>query len=119
MTSGRVVYGTGGGITWGSDPAAEQAEVVAKTAVLSVRPLAFELVETVRYVPGRGVLNRHLHLQRLADSAEYLDFHCGRDCRSLRHSTINSPDPGSSPPGPPGPRRQSDNPTESATADQA
>jgi para-aminobenzoate synthetase/4-amino-4-deoxychorismate lyase len=78
MTSGRAVYGTGGGITWGSDPAAEQAEVVAKTAVLSVRPLAFELVETMRYVLGRGLLNRHRHLQRLADSAEYLDFQCNQ-----------------------------------------
>ena len=33
--TGTAVYGTGGGITWGSDPAAEHAELLAKTAVLS------------------------------------------------------------------------------------
>ena len=33
--TGTAVYGTGGGITWGSDPEAEHAELLAKTAVLS------------------------------------------------------------------------------------
>lgn len=32
--SGAVSYGTGSGITWSSDPAAEHAEVLTKTAVL-------------------------------------------------------------------------------------
>jgi para-aminobenzoate synthetase/4-amino-4-deoxychorismate lyase len=35
--TGTAVYGTGGGITWGSDPDAEHAELLTKTAVLSAR----------------------------------------------------------------------------------
>ena len=35
--SGEAVYGTGGGITWDSEPAAEHAEVLAKATVLSAR----------------------------------------------------------------------------------
>jgi para-aminobenzoate synthetase/4-amino-4-deoxychorismate lyase len=32
--TGEAVYGTGGGITWGSDAEAEHQEVLAKTAIL-------------------------------------------------------------------------------------
>jgi para-aminobenzoate synthetase/4-amino-4-deoxychorismate lyase len=35
--TGTAVYGTGGGITWGSDAAAEHDELLAKTAVLGRR----------------------------------------------------------------------------------
>ncbi|WP_433305851.1 aminodeoxychorismate synthase component I [Actinoplanes sp. CA-030573] len=35
--SGTATYGAGGGITWGSDAAAERAELLAKTAVLNPR----------------------------------------------------------------------------------
>ncbi|GHF19326.1 hypothetical protein GCM10017786_61400 [Amycolatopsis deserti] len=35
--TGTAVYGAGGGITWGSDPAAEHREVLAKTAILLPR----------------------------------------------------------------------------------
>ena len=72
--SGAAVYGTGGGITWGSDAAAEHAEVLAKTAVLSARPREFELLETMSYDPRRGLHNRDRHLRRLAESAEHLGF---------------------------------------------
>jgi para-aminobenzoate synthetase/4-amino-4-deoxychorismate lyase len=40
--SGVAVYGAGGGITWDSDPAAEWAELLAKTAVLG--PTAVQAV---------------------------------------------------------------------------
>ena len=72
--SGEAVYGTGGGITWGSDAAAEHAEVLAKAAVLSSRPEEFELLETMRYEPQGGLRNEEGHLRRLADSAEHLGF---------------------------------------------
>ncbi|WP_216854648.1 chorismate-binding protein [Rhodococcus opacus] len=35
---GSAIYGTGGGITWDSQPAAEYAELRAKTAVLTAHP---------------------------------------------------------------------------------
>ena len=72
--SGEAVYGVGGGITWGSNAEAEHAEVVAKTAVLHHRHEDFELLETMRYSPDRGLRNRDRHLRRLADSAEYWGF---------------------------------------------
>src|SRR3712207_4177024 len=49
--SGAAVHGTGGGITWSSEAAAEHAEVLAKAAVLSCRPEEFELLETSRREP--------------------------------------------------------------------
>jgi para-aminobenzoate synthetase / 4-amino-4-deoxychorismate lyase len=73
-TSGEAVYGTGSGITWGSEAAAEHAEVLAKAAVLSARPRDFELLETMRHDPERGLRNRDRHLERLAASAEHLGF---------------------------------------------
>ncbi|SHN75708.1 para-aminobenzoate synthetase / 4-amino-4-deoxychorismate lyase [Geodermatophilus obscurus] len=75
-SSGEAVYGTGGGITWGSDAAAEHDEVLTKAAVLRARPREFELLETMRYEPRRGLRNRDRHLQRLARSADHLGFGC-------------------------------------------
>ncbi|WP_232807140.1 chorismate-binding protein [Geodermatophilus chilensis] len=72
--SGTAVYGTGGGITWDSEAAAEHAEVLAKAAVLSWHPEEFELLETMRYEPDGGLRNEDGHLRRLADSAEHLGF---------------------------------------------
>ena len=72
--TGEAVYGTGGGITWGSEASAEHAEVLAKAAVLDARPREFELLETMRHDPQRGLRNGHRHLQRLATSAEHLGF---------------------------------------------
>jgi para-aminobenzoate synthetase/4-amino-4-deoxychorismate lyase len=72
--SGEAVYGTGGGITWGSEASAEHAEVLAKAAVLAARPREFELLETMRHDPQRGLRNGDRHLQRLAASAEHLGF---------------------------------------------
>jgi para-aminobenzoate synthetase / 4-amino-4-deoxychorismate lyase len=72
--TGDAVYGTGGGITWDSEPAAEHAEVVTKAAVLSAHVHEFELLETLRYEPNRGLRNRDRHLRRMAESAEHLGF---------------------------------------------
>ena len=72
--SGEAVYGTGGGITWDSEPAAEHAEVLAKATVLSAPVREFELLETMRYDPHQGLRNRDRHLRRVAESAEHLGF---------------------------------------------
>jgi len=55
---GHAVYGTGGGITWGSDPDAELAELHTKAEILRTPYQDFQLVETMAHIPGRGV--RHL-----------------------------------------------------------
>ncbi|HET9769008.1 MAG TPA: chorismate-binding protein [Thermoanaerobaculia bacterium] len=71
---GVAEYGTGGGVTWDSDPAAELAESRLKTSVL-VQPRAdFELLETMRWSPVRGYVRLKGHLARLARSARYFGF---------------------------------------------
>lgn len=71
--TGTGVYGTGGGITWSSEPAAEYAELLAKARVLDARPEEFSLFETMR-ADGGVVRSLDAHLARLADSAGYFGF---------------------------------------------
>jgi len=73
-SSGVAEYGSGGGITWSSDPAAEHAELLVKAAVLELRPEEFHLLETMGHTPGEGIRNQDRHLRRLARSAEYFGF---------------------------------------------
>jgi para-aminobenzoate synthetase/4-amino-4-deoxychorismate lyase len=73
-SSGEAVFGTGGGITWGSDPAAEHAELLAKAGILAEPYEEFGLVETLALVPGTGLRNLDRHLARVADSAAYFGF---------------------------------------------
>jgi para-aminobenzoate synthetase/4-amino-4-deoxychorismate lyase len=72
--AGTAVFGTGGGITWGSDADAEHAELLAKAAILAEPYEEFGLVETLAHVPGTGLRNLDRHLDRLADSAAYFGF---------------------------------------------
>jgi para-aminobenzoate synthetase / 4-amino-4-deoxychorismate lyase len=72
--TGTAVFGTGGGITWGSDPAAEHAELLAKTAILAEPYEEFALIETMAHVPGEGLRHLDRHLARMAGSAAYFGF---------------------------------------------
>jgi para-aminobenzoate synthetase / 4-amino-4-deoxychorismate lyase len=73
LETGAATYGTGGGITWGSDPAAEWDEALAKARVLEEPGTAFALLETARAEAGTiALLDRHV--ARLADSARYFGF---------------------------------------------
>lgn len=72
--TGKARYHTGCGIVWDSDPADEYAESLLKTAVLSHPPSPFQLIETMRGEPGRGILHREDHLARLRASAAELGF---------------------------------------------
>lgn len=67
---GLATFGTGGGITWDSEPAGEWAEASVKARVLTARRPSFDLLETLRLEPdGFPLLDRHL--ARLAASAAY------------------------------------------------
>ncbi len=66
-------YGSGGGITWDSDPGDEDSELEAKAAILTTTRPGFELLETLR-LDGAGARNVALHLERLADTALYFGF---------------------------------------------
>jgi para-aminobenzoate synthetase/4-amino-4-deoxychorismate lyase len=86
--TGAAVYGAGGGITWGSDPAREHAELLAKAAVLAAEPDDHQLVETLAYLPTAGLRNGERHLARMADSAAWFGFRFDRDAVSalIRHA---------------------------------
>jgi para-aminobenzoate synthetase / 4-amino-4-deoxychorismate lyase len=70
LASGSATYGTGGGITWDSDQAAEWDEALAKTRILEVEPGLPTLLETMRLEGGRVALLDG-HLARLSGSAGY------------------------------------------------
>jgi para-aminobenzoate synthetase/4-amino-4-deoxychorismate lyase len=70
LASGAATYGTGGGITFASDPGAEWDEALAKAAVLDADPTVPTLLETMRLEGGRVALLDG-HLARLAGSARY------------------------------------------------
>jgi len=72
--AGRVRYGAGGGITWDSDPVAEDAEAVAKTAILRHPRPVFRLLETMRAHDGE-VLRWPLHRARLERAAAHFGYH--------------------------------------------
>ncbi|ALE82497.1 hypothetical protein XF36_04515 [Pseudonocardia sp. HH130629-09] len=71
---GVVTYGTGGGITWDSAPAAEWSELLVKARLLDEAPRDFHLIETMRHDPGSGIHLRDDHLARIAASARYFGF---------------------------------------------
>ena len=86
----QLSYGVGGGITWSSDPVAEDAEVVAKARVLSERRPPMQLLETM-YLGPNGLRNRSLHLQRLLDSAAWFGFDANETHISQKLEGLGAP----------------------------
>ena len=72
-------YGVGGGIVWDSTSSAEYDECVLKARVVTDPPVAFELLETLRWQSDVGFVLLTRHLERLLDSARYFDFSCDLD----------------------------------------
>jgi para-aminobenzoate synthetase / 4-amino-4-deoxychorismate lyase len=70
----KATYGVGGGIVWDSEADQEYQEAFLKAQVLVKRQPSFELLETIRWSEAEGYFLLDLHLQRLAQSAEYFDF---------------------------------------------
>jgi para-aminobenzoate synthetase/4-amino-4-deoxychorismate lyase len=64
-------FGIGSGIVWDSEADAEYDECLLKGSVLGQRPVAFELLETLRWSPDAGYVLLDRHLQRLDEAAEY------------------------------------------------
>ncbi len=67
------VYGAGGGITWSSEPSAEDDEVRHKARILTRSRRQFKLFETLR-LDGGGPLHLDEHLDRLEQSADWFGF---------------------------------------------
>jgi para-aminobenzoate synthetase / 4-amino-4-deoxychorismate lyase len=94
-STGEAVYGAGGGITWGSEAAAERAELLAKTAVLAHDVTEHRLLETLAFVPGKGLRNVDRHLARMADSADWAGFRFDRAAvlDAVTRTVSGRPDP--------------------------
>lgn len=69
-----LTFGVGSGIVWDSDPGQEYDECLLKASVLGRRPIAFELLETLRWTPADGFHLLEQHMARLLASAEYFDI---------------------------------------------
>ena len=96
----QVTYGTGGGITVDSDPAAEWRELLLKAHVLQGPPTELPdpaaLLETLRFDPRdpttstSGIRNLDRHLRRLRSSADHLGRPCPPDLeQQLQHATTD------------------------------
>ncbi|MCZ6727599.1 MAG: aminodeoxychorismate synthase component I [Acidobacteria bacterium] len=72
--SGRLTYGTGGGILWDSDPQAEHDECLDKAKILTAPRPSFSLLETLLWRPDEGYRLLRRHLDRLLDSADYFSI---------------------------------------------
>jgi para-aminobenzoate synthetase/4-amino-4-deoxychorismate lyase len=77
-------FGTGSGIVWDARATAEFDECRTKTLVLGGLPPPFELIETLAWTPGEGLLLLERHLRRIGDSAEYFGFVCDAGAIRLR-----------------------------------
>ena len=77
-------YGTGSGIVWDARAEAEYDECRTKTLVLGGMPPPFQLIETLAWTPGEGLLLLERHLRRIGDSAEYFGFACDKDAIRTR-----------------------------------
>ena len=93
--TGEAVYGAGGGITWGSDAAAERAELLAKATVLGHEVTEHGLVETLAHLPTTGLRDLDRHLARMADSAAWFGFRFDRDAAGalLRQAVAGRAEP--------------------------
>ncbi|HEY0673307.1 MAG TPA: aminodeoxychorismate synthase component I [Longimicrobiales bacterium] len=88
--TGTAEYGTGSGITADSRAGDEFDELITKTAVVAQPWFRFDLLETMRAESG-AIVRLDGHLQRLADSAEYFDFHfCEEKIRDQLHEQLRA-----------------------------
>ena len=72
VRGGTAELGVGAGITWDSDAGDEYRECWDKAAFVRREPVAFRLLETMRWEGGWVSLGEHL--SRMAASAEYYGF---------------------------------------------
>jgi para-aminobenzoate synthetase / 4-amino-4-deoxychorismate lyase len=76
LEDGEAIMGVGGGIVIDSEPGAEFRECRLKAEFLTRTTNPFSLIETLLWKGSFPLLD--LHLDRLADSADYFGFSCDR-----------------------------------------
>ncbi|HET9469300.1 MAG TPA: aminodeoxychorismate synthase component I [Vicinamibacterales bacterium] len=75
LATREAEYGIGGGIVADSIADDEWHESQIKARALAAMPPAFELLETMLWMPDAGYLLLGRHLKRLLQSADYFGFH--------------------------------------------
>ena len=70
----RAEFGVGSGIVWDSEAGSEYEECRVKAAILTAPAPAFELLESLRWIPGTGSRLLVRHLARLQASAGYFGW---------------------------------------------
>jgi para-aminobenzoate synthetase / 4-amino-4-deoxychorismate lyase len=86
LENGQGRMGLGSGIVIDSDPAAEYRECLLKAEFLTRAAARFSLIETLLWQNGYPLLE--LHLDRLADAADYFGFPC--DPSAVRTALLES-----------------------------
>ncbi len=76
LENGKASMGVGGGIVIDSEPSAEFRECQLKAEFLTRSPEPFSLIESMLWNGGYPLID--LHLDRLADSADYFGFECDK-----------------------------------------
>ena len=98
-TTARAEFGVGSGIVWDSEAGSEYDECRVKAAILTASAPAFELLESLRWIPGTGCRLLARHLARMQASAGYFgrpwDEAAGR--AALRQATAGLTGPGARP----------------------
>lgn len=79
LVQAQATYGVGSGVVWDSEAGDEYAECATKARVLTHRPPAFDLLETLRWEPATGYFLLERHLDRLAASADYFGWELDRE----------------------------------------
>jgi para-aminobenzoate synthetase/4-amino-4-deoxychorismate lyase len=74
LADGRAELGLGSGVVVDSTLEGEWRECAAKGAFVTAGQPRFDLIETMRFEPGAGVVRLDLHLARLERSARTFDF---------------------------------------------
>ena len=74
----RVSLGLGSGVIADSNEADEWAECLAKGDFARVENYGFDLVETMRFEPARGIMRLEAHLERMKASAQTFGFELDR-----------------------------------------
>ncbi|MCV0369174.1 aminodeoxychorismate synthase component I [Filomicrobium sp.] len=74
MRDGRGEMGIGSGVVFDSQGGHEYDECLLKMKFLTDPPKTFELIETMLYEPGEGIVLEDRHFSRLAGSAAYFGF---------------------------------------------
>ncbi len=72
QAEGGARLGLGGGIVADSEAGSEWAEALAKAAFLTRRGTTADLIETMRFEPGEGIVREAMHRGRIAGSAVFL-----------------------------------------------